>query len=211
MHRERTGEGQFVDVSAVECMASMIGDSLLEYSLTGNIPGPDGNRHADMAPHGAWRCANDDWISIAVETDDEWRRLCEVMGSGDDPRYATLAGRQSQVAELDEQLSAWTAGQDADALVARLRAAGVSASKSQNSEEMIADEWMWNRDFYRFVSDNREGQRPMIGAPWQMSQTQASIERGAPDLGEHNSYVFCDLLGLSGQELQQLIEEGVVD
>src|SRR5437899_9527402 len=79
MHRERTGEGQFVDVSAVECAASMIGDSLLEYSLTGRIPGPVGNRHADMAPHGCYRCANDDWVSIAGATDAEWRRLCEAM------------------------------------------------------------------------------------------------------------------------------------
>ena len=211
MHRERTGEGQFVDVSAVECASSMIGDSLLEYSLTGRIPGPVGNRHADMAPHGCYRCANDEWISIAVETDDEWRSLCRVMEQGDDARYAARPDRLRHAAELDELLAGWTAGKDADELVARLRAAGVAAAKSQSSEELIADQQLWGRDFFCFVTDNREGGRPIVGAPWHMSQAQASISRGAPDLGEHNEYVYCDLLGLSADELQQLVAEGVVD
>ena len=214
MHRERTGEGQFVDVSAVEGMATMIGDSLLEYGLTGETPGPVGNRHGDMAPHGCYRCANDDWISIAVASDEEWRALCTAMGQAglaDDPRFATGEARQKQTAQLDALLGEWVAGEDAETLAGRLRAAGVPAAKSQNSEELIGDPWLWDRGFYCFVSDHREGQRPMIGAPWRMSQTQATITRGAPDLGEHNSYVFCDLLGLSEQELQQLIDEGVVD
>ena len=210
MHRERTGEGQFVDVSAVECASSMIGDSLLEYSLTGRIPGPVGNRHADMAPHGCYRCANDEWVSIAVETDEEWRRLSQAMGE-DDPRYAARADRLACAAELDELLGNWTAGQDADDLLARLRASGVPAAKSQSSEELIADQALWGRDFFTFVTDNREGGRPMVGAPWRMSQAQASISNGAPDLGQHNEYVYCDLLGLSPEELQQLIAEGVVD
>jgi crotonobetainyl-CoA:carnitine CoA-transferase CaiB-like acyl-CoA transferase len=212
MHRERTGEGQFVDVSAVECAASMIGDSLLEYSLTGRIPGPVGNRHADMAPHGCYRCANDDWVSIAVASDEEWRRLCEAMERPDlGDRYATLEDRQRHAAELDALLSAWTAEQDAAALAERLRTAGVGAARSENSEQLIADEHLWERGFFRLVSDNREGARPVVTAPWHMSQAQASISRGAPDLGEHNEYVYCDLLGLSGEELQELIAEGVVD
>jgi crotonobetainyl-CoA:carnitine CoA-transferase CaiB-like acyl-CoA transferase len=214
MHRERTGEGQFVDVSAVECAASMIGDSLLEYSLTGQIPGPVGNRHPDMAPHGCYRCANDEWISIAISTDDEWRRLCRTMdqaGLEQDSRYADLAGRQAHAAELDDIIAGWTIDQDAEALAARLRANGIPAAKSQSSEELIGDPALWGREFFRFVSDNREGQRPIIGAPWKMSQAEASISRGAPDLGQHNHEVYCGLLGLAPEELQQLIDDGVVD
>src|SRR6202008_422445 len=79
LHRERTGEGQFVDVSAVECMSSMVGDSLFEYSLTGKSPKADGNRHADMAPHGCYPFAGEDWISRAVASDDEWRALCSGL------------------------------------------------------------------------------------------------------------------------------------
>ena len=75
--RDRTGEGQFVDVSAVECISSLVGDRLFEYSVTGEIPGPEGSRNTDMAPHACYPCGNEEWISIAVASEDEWRRLCE--------------------------------------------------------------------------------------------------------------------------------------
>src|ERR1700743_1921035 len=93
LHRERTGEGQFIDVSAVETMASLIGDSLLEYSLTGKMPDVDGNAHADSAPHGCYPCASGEWISIAVASDDEWRALCSATdkpGLAEDPKFVDL-------------------------------------------------------------------------------------------------------------------------
>ena len=109
LHRERTGEGQFVDVSAVEVLSSMIGDSLLEQNVTGVRLGPDGNRHPDMAPHGCYPCAGGDWVSLAVADDAEWARLCEVLGADDlaaDIRYATMAERKRNVEALDSELAA---------------------------------------------------------------------------------------------------------
>ena len=214
MHRERTGEGQFVDVSAVECMSSMVGDSLLEYSLTGNIPGPDGNAHADMAPHGCYRCLNDEWLSLAVASDAEWRALCKTLEQphlAEDPRFKTLALRQENHHFLDELLSGFTKGQQASALAARLRAAGIGAFKSQSSLALIQDEYLWGRDFYKFVSDHKEGSRPMVGVPWRMSEASASFSHGAPLLGEHNDYVYKEILGLSDEKLKELIQNGVVD
>ena len=88
LHREQTGEGQFVDVSAVETLSSMIGDCLLEQSLTGKRLGPDGNNHPDMSPHGCYPCADESWITVAVADDAEWQRLCDVLDApalADDP------------------------------------------------------------------------------------------------------------------------------
>ena len=83
MHRELTGQGQFVDVSAVEVLTSMIGDTVAEQALTGTRPRPDGNRHPAMAPHGCYPCAGGDWISIAVADDAERQALQDVLGPGD--------------------------------------------------------------------------------------------------------------------------------
>ena len=174
MHRELTGAGQFVDVSAVEVLTSMIGDSVVEQALTGRRLGPDGNRHADMSPHGCYPCASGDWISIAVADDAERRALHDVLGPGD-------------LADL-------TRPHDAAELARRLRAAGVPAAKSATSLDVIADEMLWARGAYRFVSDHVEGQRPVLGPSWRMFGNPALIEHGAPDLGEHNDYVFSDLL-----------------
>jgi crotonobetainyl-CoA:carnitine CoA-transferase CaiB-like acyl-CoA transferase len=214
MHRERTGEGQFVDVSAVECMASLVGDRLFEYSLTGQIPQPDGNTHPVMAPHGAYPSRDGSWISIAVEADAEWRALCATLGAAglaEDPRYASLPARRANLAALDEALAGLTRDQDPAALAARLRAAGVAAWKSLTTLDLVEDKELWRRGFYVNVSGAGKGVRPSLGAPWQFSRTQAEIAKGAPKLGEHNAYVYCDLLGRSPSQLEALIREGVVD
>jgi crotonobetainyl-CoA:carnitine CoA-transferase CaiB-like acyl-CoA transferase len=198
LHRDRSGEGQFVDVSAVEALSSMIGDCLLEQDLTGKQIVPDGNRDPDMAPHNCYPCAGGDWLSIAVADDVQWRALCDVLGAAaltDDARYASMPDRLKHTDQLDADLAQFTTGHDAEKLAQRLRAAGVPSSKSATSLDVISDQLLWDRELYRFVSDHREGQRPIVAAPWRMSTAPTQIERGAPDLGEHNDYVLHDILG----------------
>ncbi len=197
LHRELSGAGQFVDVSAVETLSSMMGDCLLEQSLTGKGLGPGGNRHPDMCPHGCYPCSDGSWVAVAVANDEEWRRLCEVLDAAalaSDPRYATMDGRQHHAEALDADLARLTPKHDAEELAHRLRAAGVPASKSANAIDVIADQRLWDRELYRFVTDHREGQRPVLGPSWRM-RFPARIARGAPDLGEDTEYVLRDILG----------------
>jgi crotonobetainyl-CoA:carnitine CoA-transferase CaiB-like acyl-CoA transferase len=201
LHRERTGEGQFVDVSAVEVLSSMVGDRFLEQDMTGTPLAPDGNHHPDMAPHGCYPCTGSDWISIAVSDDAEWCRLCDALAApaiANDVRYATMAERQRHADALDADLSALTRSHDAAALAQRLRVAGVCAAKSATALDVIGDELLWERGAYRFVSDHREGQRPVLGPSWRMTRCPAKIERGAPELGEDNDYVLGEILGQTG-------------
>ena len=210
-HRQRTGQGQFVDVSAVESLAAMLGDSFMEHSLTGRVPSRDGNRHMEMAPHGCYPCVGDEWISIAVRTDEEWGALCEAMG---EPallrRYAESRSRQINAGELDQILTSWTRPQDARELAVKLRDHGVAACKSLSSIDLVGDERLWKRGFYTHVTDNKQRSTPIVGAPWQMSGTPAVVQRAAPTLGEHNDYVLGELLGLSVEERRRLIEQKVV-
>ena len=212
-HHRRTGEGQFIDVSAVESIASMLGDVFMEYALTGNVPARDANRHADMAPHGCYPCRDEDWISIAVQTDEEWRSLCDAMGQpalGGDARYADSRSRCQAALELDRLIESWTRGRDARELCARLQARGIAACKCLNSIDLITDEQLWRRAFYHPVTDGRGVEMPIVAAPWRMSLTDPSITRAAPRLGEHNDYVLGELLGLSESERRRLVEEKVV-
>ena len=196
LHRELTGEGQFVDVSAVETLSTMIGDSLLEQSLTGNRLGPSGNNHPDICPHGCYPCQDGSWITIAVADDAEWQRLCEVLdASALCARYVSMPERRSNVAALDADLAALTRGHDAEQLAQRLRAVGVPAAKSATAVDVIADQRLWDRELYRFVSDHREGQRPILGPSWRFARAAARIERGAPDLGEDDDYVLHEIVG----------------
>ncbi|WAJ42571.1 CoA transferase [Mycobacterium sp. Aquia_216] len=198
LHRELSGAGQFVDVSAVETLSSMIGDCLLEQSLTGRRLGPDGNNHPDMCPHGCYPCADGSWISVAVANDAEWRRLCDVLQASalvDDPRYTAMAERHKHVESLDADLARMTRDLDAAGLAHSLRLAGVPATKSATAIDVIGDQQLWDRELYRFVTDHREGQRPILGPSWRLTRGPARIERGAPDLGEDTDYVLHEILG----------------
>jgi crotonobetainyl-CoA:carnitine CoA-transferase CaiB-like acyl-CoA transferase len=203
LHRDLTGEGQFVDVSAVETLSSMIGDCLLAQEVTGTQLLPDGNRHAEMAPHNCYPCTGGDWISVAVADETQWHQLCRVLDAGaliEDERYSTLADRLAHTEILDLDVANFTRHHDAGELAGRLRAAGVPAAKSATTLDVISDPLLWDRELYRFVSDHREGQRPVLAAPWRMSAAPTEIARGAPDLGEHDDYVRNEILGSHAME-----------
>jgi crotonobetainyl-CoA:carnitine CoA-transferase CaiB-like acyl-CoA transferase len=212
-HRESTGEGQFIDLSAVEAMTSLVGESLFAFQVTGEVPQSDGNFHPEMAPHGAYPCVNGEWVSIAVADDAEWQALALELG-GDlaaDARFVTLADRLANRHALDAAIGALTVAETAAELADRLRKAGVPAAKSMSSLDLCADEFLWAREAYRMVTDHARGSRPMIGPAWRMSPDPAKVERGAPRIGEDNEYVYREILGLRGDELDDLIARKVVE
>lgn len=213
-HRDSTGEGQFIDLSAVETMTSLVGDSLFAWSVTGEIPEADGNFHPEMCPHGFYPCEGTGWTSIAVANETEWRALCAVLQAtalAADPRFATLEERLANRLELDAQIAALTRSHDAAELAEKLRNSGVPAFKAMSSLDLCTDAFLWAREAYRMVSDHRTGTRPITGPSWRMEPDPARVERGAPSLGEHNAYVFRELLGLRDDEMDDLIARKVID
>lgn len=213
-HRESTGEGQFIDLSAVEAMTSLVGDSLFAWSVTGEVPTSDGNFHPEMCPHGAYPCAGVDWTSIAVANEGEWQALCAVLEApalAADARYANLPDRLANRHALDADLAALTRLLDAADLSEKLRNAGVPAFKSMSSIDLCSDGFLWSREAYRMVSDHAKGTRPIIGPSWRMEPDAALVERGAPLLGEHNAYVYGEVLGLPQAEIDDLIARKIID
>jgi crotonobetainyl-CoA:carnitine CoA-transferase CaiB-like acyl-CoA transferase len=210
-HCRREGVGQYVDVSAVECMSSMIGDTIMDYTLNGVVRGCDGNRHPEMAPHGVYPCRDGGWLSIAVASDEQWRALAQAMGRPDlvdDPRFRCHADRKQNEEALDPLVAAWSAERDASAAAVELQGRGIAAARSQSSLDMIADPHLWARGFYREVADCEGQTRTTLGPPWKMTGA-AEISAAAPRLGQHNGYVFGDILGLSESEQAALAAAGV--
>jgi crotonobetainyl-CoA:carnitine CoA-transferase CaiB-like acyl-CoA transferase len=211
MHRRRTGEGQFIDLSAVEALSSMIGDAIMDFTVNAIVARADSNHHAEMSPHGAYPCRNGEWIAIAVKSDAEWARLAEAIGApalADDPRFATLAMRHENESELDEIVSAWSRGHDAASLAALLQARGIAATKSLSTVDLVAEPHLWDSGFFPLVTDCLGAQRPIIGPSWTMTDA-AKLNYGAPKLGQDNSYVFGELLGLSDAEQAAMAESGI--
>lgn len=210
-HARRTGEGQFVDVSAVESMTSMIGDAVMDFTLNGHIRQADGNHHEDMAPHGIYPCRDQEWLCIGAANDQQWQALAtstDIDGLGNDPRFATFEARKQHEAELDAILAQWTRDKDAAKLAGALQQKGVAAMKSFSSLDLIADHHLWAQGFYQDVVYPDGDSHPTTGPGWSMTRG-AAIEHGAPNLGQHNAYVFGDVLGLSDEEQQALKDKGI--
>jgi crotonobetainyl-CoA:carnitine CoA-transferase CaiB-like acyl-CoA transferase len=211
LHARRTGIGQFVDVSAVECMTTMIADTMMDYTLNGVEQACDGTRQDEMAPHGVYRCKGGDWMSIATSSDAAWAALAGVMGQSelaDDARFATLAARKANEDMLDQLVSDWASQHDCAAMVQLLQGRGVAAGKSCNSMDIVADAQLWQRGFFPEVSQPDGTVRPVVGPGARISRP-AEICDDAPWLGADTDYVLGDLLGLTAEARANLKQSGI--
>jgi crotonobetainyl-CoA:carnitine CoA-transferase CaiB-like acyl-CoA transferase len=222
LHRRRTGQGQHIDLSQTEAAITLTGPSLLDYTVNGRASTRNGNRHAGMAPHGIYRCAeepdkpvgDDQWVAIACETEPQWQALCSVMGHSewrDDARFCTLASREAHQDELDRMIEAWTRGRTKNEAMALLQAAGVPAGAVQRSLEMLdSDPQLAHLGLYPKAQHHLLGEHRIDGMPVRMSRTQPGYTTGAPRLGRHNAYVFGELLGIDEDEIARLESEKVL-
>jgi crotonobetainyl-CoA:carnitine CoA-transferase CaiB-like acyl-CoA transferase len=220
LHKQRTGEGQWVDLSCTEAGLTLHGPALLDWTVNGRPlrrPGsPHANRseHPPMAPHGIYPAAGDDeWVAIACRSDAEWRALAGVVGAdwAKDARFAALAGRLAAQDDLDAKLAEWTRARAKAATVAALHAAGVPAAPvAKPAERVDHDPATAGFGLWPSVHHTKMGDVRVDGLPVHFAKTDWEIRRGAPCLGEHTEEVLTGLLGLSREEVSKLRAEGVV-
>lgn len=220
LHRRRTGEGQWVDLSCTEAGLTLHGPALLDYAVNGRPMRRPGRPHSNrsewppMAPHGIYPSRGEDrWVAIACRDDRDWKALAGEIG---DPWAAEedlrrLERRLARQDELDERLGAWTRAREDREVAAALQRAGVPAAAVARPEERIdhcPNTRAWG--LWPTVRHAKMGEVRVDGLPVHLSRTDWRIERGAPCLGEHNERVYGELLGLSREEIERLREEGVI-
>ena len=170
--------------------------------------------HSSSPAHGIYPCAGEDeWVAVACRHDDDWRVVRSIVGEPwvDDVRFDELSGRLAFEDELDESLARWTFTRGKFAVAADLRGAGVPSSAVQKPGERIDHDLgtsAWG--LWPTVEHTEMGQVRVDGLPVHLSETDWEISRGAPCLGEHNDYVFGELLGLGADEISSLSKEGVL-
>ena len=209
-HQQRTGEGQNIDLSQVECMLPLVAPALIEQSATGRLPPRIGNRHPVHVPHGCFRCAGDDaWLAIAVTGDAAWRALSQMLGR-EDSGFADAAERRAREDELETIVAGWTAGLDAGTAMRTLQAAGIAAGVARRPFDLLSDPHLLARGFWREV------ERPFIGTHFQTAAAFREgidpypLRRPAPTLGQDNELILGERLGLDRNELDRLAELGVI-
>ena len=216
-HRERTGEGQWIDASQCESGLFLTGTTILDWAANEREWRRYGNRspYKPAAPHGAYRCAGDDrWITIACFTDAEWHTVAQLAGIHD-RRFDTQEHRLLHQDSLDAAVEAWTRTQDRYELMLKLQRAGVPAGVCQNAEDRCDnDPQLRHLKWLTEVTGTKIGTWPVYELPMKFTATPAYIggpvNRGAPGYGEDNEWLLTNLLGMSHGDVEKLAEEGVI-
>lgn len=213
--RRRTGQGQYIDLAQFETGLQFIIPALLDAQVNGRTLGPLGNRDPQAAPHGAYPCRGDDtWCVIGVFDEAEWQALCQAAEHPEwaaDPRFATLAARKAYEDELDRVIGEWTAGFTPQEVMTKLQAAGVQAGMVQSVGDLYSCPQLLHRGQWQALEHSELGSYEYEAPPFLLSETPAEIRHPSPCLGEHNDYVFGELLGLPPEEIAQLKAKGVLD
>jgi crotonobetainyl-CoA:carnitine CoA-transferase CaiB-like acyl-CoA transferase len=213
-HRDRTGDGQQVEVPQIEAFVQMLGTEILDYTINGRVAEPMGNDHRAHAPHGAYPCAGDDrWIAIEVEDERQWAALCEILGAEDlasDRRFATMAGRWRHRRALDTALAPLTRTWESIALFRALQAARIPAGPVQDDGDCFRCPQLAARGFFQEQTRDDIGTFRYPGMLFQWQDTPNGHRRPPVTLGQDNSYVYLDLLGYAGDAYGRLVEAGEV-
>ncbi len=217
-HRNRTGQGQHIDVSMTTCIGNIMGSAYLEYAVNGSEPRANGNRlpYPAASVEGAFRCQGEErWVAIGVYTEDEWRALCRVIGRQElleDSRFEAESDRVQHWQELEAEVTKWTLERCAEDAMKELQDAGIGAAVVENIQDLMEhDEQLKHRKYYvdAWHPDRSVGTLTLDGVVPKFSDTSGKVRRAAPTIGEHNEYVFGEILGISGRRLKELQQDGV--
>jgi crotonobetainyl-CoA:carnitine CoA-transferase CaiB-like acyl-CoA transferase len=214
-YRERTGKGQYIDISQAETAASMLGPAYLEWLINGREPEPQGNFSSIAAPHGCYKCTGDDrWCVISIGTQDEWMRFCEIVGRREwstDARFVDLAGRVAHKQELDALVESWTMQQTPHQVMLVLQREGIAAGVVQTAEDLYRDPHLRERGFAREIFHKEIGWLTRAGPSIRLTEGDAfSCDEFAHAAGQDNEAVLGELLGLDSAQIKELTEREVL-
>ena len=211
-HRERTGQGQHIDMALLDVQVAMLGNMNTSYLASGEIPGRLGNAHQSIVPYQVFKSA-DDYLIVAVGNDSQFVRFCEVLGEpgwSADPRYATNPERVKHREVLVPMLASKLATHPAAEWLQRLEAADVPCGPIRNLEQVFSDPHVVARGLEIRVPHAKAGEVRLVANPMRFSATPVAYEAPPPMLGEHTDRVLAEWLGLDAERIAALRATGIV-
>jgi len=216
LYRRKTGKGQYIELSQLECSAQFLAPPIMDYMINGRVLGRLGNSSAYAAPHGVYRCKGEGekWCTIAVYTDEEWRNFCHVIGNPEwteDPEFATFMGRKKKENELNGFVEEWTAHYTPQEVMRKMQKAGVPAGVVASGEDLVADPQLNHRRTHVVLEHPEIGPHIYQAPPYRFSKTPHKLTMPAPCLGQHNEYILKEILGMSDDEIADLLVAGALE
>jgi crotonobetainyl-CoA:carnitine CoA-transferase CaiB-like acyl-CoA transferase len=211
-HREKTGEGQSIDVSMQECMVSILEGGIPRWTVGKELLAPIGSMNPHECPMAAFRC-KDGHIIIATVGDEHWERFCRAFNRPDwaaDPAYRTKRQRWEKKYFLQEEIEKITTRYTVKEVGEMMDRERVANSPIMNIQQVVDDPHLSERGYFVEVDHPVIGKAKIPGIPFKMSETPGAVERPSPLVGEHNEFILGKYLGISKGEIDKLKEEGAV-
>ena len=208
VHRTKTGEGQFIDMSQAESFMTHLGEIYLENQMQSFSRRRRGNRHPDFAPQGVYKCSGEDnWIAISIKSDADWSKFKATVGNNNlnSDVFDTLAGRQQHHDQIDKVINEWTYSQDRYDVLNRLQSDQITSGVVLDcGSDSYADPHLNERDFFQIVEHPSAGIYPMTGPIFKFESSNGHvIHNPAPCLGQDNMYVLKEVLGYGNDKITQ--------
>lgn len=201
-HKNKTGEGQFVDLNQAECLFPLGAHGILEFATSGKNPTRYGNDHPAYSPHGVYPCLGDDrWILIQVLNENQWQAFKD-LSSEEFGEFGNLKDRLQRRAALNRAIATWTSGQDATELMHKLQHSSIPAAELKSALDLLTDPNLAQRNYLQWLDREHVGMQPHPSAPYRNGPEPLSIRTPAPTLGQHNEEILGDLLGADTAQLE---------
>jgi crotonobetainyl-CoA:carnitine CoA-transferase CaiB-like acyl-CoA transferase len=211
-HRERTGEGQYIDCALLDTIIAFNANQIVSYFCSGRIPIRYGNAHAQVVPYEVFP-TSDGHIILAIGNDGQFKRFCEIAGCAelaDEPRFKTNSQRIVHRAELIPLIAEVMRQRSKQEWIAALEEATVPCGPINNMKEVFEDPQVKHRGLRIDMPHPRGGTAPVVASPMRLSETPVEYRIAPPLLGQHNEEIYRGLLGKSEAELARLKSAGIV-
>ncbi len=216
MHQKQTGEGQHIDLSQVECLLPLAAPFIIEQSVNGSVAPRIHNRHERYVPHGCFPAIGEDqWVTIAVRSDDEWQKLCDAMHRPDlatDPALTTVEGRRANEDRIEAAIKQWTTTIRPDLVMIALQERGVPAGTARAPADLPGDAHLVTTGHWQAVNRAFIGPHllPSVSYREDFEEKPYAITNLPPTLGQHSRDVLTAILGLTSAELDDLERDEVI-
>ncbi len=211
--REKTGKGQYLDLSLLDTSVSWMTYMAQNYFATGKSPKPMGSAHPNIVPYQCFKTKDSKYMVLAIGNDNFWRVFCETVGLKDlanKPEFRTNSGRVENKNKLIPLLEKLFQGRNRDEWINILNKAKIPCGPVYKMEEIFKDPQVLHREMLVKVKHPKIGELEMVGTPIKFSETPLKISKYPPLLGEHTEEVLNKLLGYSKKEIEKLRREKVI-
>jgi CoA:oxalate CoA-transferase len=210
--REKSGEGQWIDVSMLDSQVALCENAVVRYCATGEIPKPQGSRHPLTTPFQVF-FTKDGAITLLAGRDDHWARFCKAADKEEwitDESYGTNINRLKNYAAFEKDMNALMRTKTSKEWAKLFDAHEIMWGPVNNIEDVVNDPHINSREMIVEVDHPRAGKHRIAGTPMKFSRTPCQIDKGAPELGADNPEILSDWLGLSDAEIRELRDEKVI-